>query len=414
MKLDNKINALLVSDLELSAIGHYLTLTPGDLSPLNYLSLTDADKTSAQQAFNNLDPEAKDLAAKALTTLTAPDQTATLHYSIGERSLSRLLLGWKTGENAITVLAKTGDHYSLSRRTLPEITTMLTQVLAAQTNLTTCNLSLSLSAITTIVFLALSDCYRSAWYRSMLSNTLPVESYTFNEISGQLNNLADDFRWPFLFLARVLPVNIARELSEEDIESGLQELLELKLIGKNDSDGASEQALAIYSLNEEAEIICNGLLNNAAKVAINISTFNDKNQIGHESLLLVRDVEYLWLFDLVGNMGAIASIGSTTLDQLLQNLLTLSPKKTSAELPEKLPADTAPTGPAAIPSPPAAAAAASHRTYYIGRGNESYGPYTFEELRVYASEGNLTTTDMVWLEDQKAWVRADTLPGFSF
>ncbi len=53
----------------------------------------------------------------------------------------------------------------------------------------------------------------------------------------------------------------------------------------------------------------------------------------------------------------------------------------------------------------------SGRSYYMNRDGNNYGPYTWEELRGFASGGQLQLEDLVWNASRKKWVRADALQG---
>lgn len=47
---------------------------------------------------------------------------------------------------------------------------------------------------------------------------------------------------------------------------------------------------------------------------------------------------------------------------------------------------------------------ADETRYHIGRGEETFGPYTPDELRQYRGDGLLLDSDFVWLEDSKQWI----------
>jgi hypothetical protein len=49
------------------------------------------------------------------------------------------------------------------------------------------------------------------------------------------------------------------------------------------------------------------------------------------------------------------------------------------------------------------------RVYHIGRGEKSYGPYTWSEMVSFAAKGNLAREDLVWRPEEQQWVRADQL-----
>jgi len=53
--------------------------------------------------------------------------------------------------------------------------------------------------------------------------------------------------------------------------------------------------------------------------------------------------------------------------------------------------------------------AEKERVYFIGRGEQSYGPYSWEEMLDFAAKGNLVRDDHVWKDNQKKWVKASQL-----
>ena len=55
----------------------------------------------------------------------------------------------------------------------------------------------------------------------------------------------------------------------------------------------------------------------------------------------------------------------------------------------------------AAPSQATADAAAS---WYMGRDDQRYGPYTLDEIRGFAAEGRLAPDDLVWHSSLPDWV----------
>lgn len=51
--------------------------------------------------------------------------------------------------------------------------------------------------------------------------------------------------------------------------------------------------------------------------------------------------------------------------------------------------------------------------WYIWRGEQRYGPYTWKQLTAYAGSGSVTGTDLVWSASTDGWVRADRVPGLT-
>ena len=50
-------------------------------------------------------------------------------------------------------------------------------------------------------------------------------------------------------------------------------------------------------------------------------------------------------------------------------------------------------------------------SWYVMRGEEETGPFTIEQLRAYAEQGNLKPDDQVWRPGFEDWQRAGDVPG---
>jgi hypothetical protein len=49
--------------------------------------------------------------------------------------------------------------------------------------------------------------------------------------------------------------------------------------------------------------------------------------------------------------------------------------------------------------------------YHVGRNGQQTGPYSIEQLRMMASRGELSPSDLVWQEGMPSWEPASSLPG---
>jgi hypothetical protein len=52
--------------------------------------------------------------------------------------------------------------------------------------------------------------------------------------------------------------------------------------------------------------------------------------------------------------------------------------------------------------------------FVVGPGRKPFGPYSFDKLKLYASDGRLRPDSMVWRQGSPAWSRAETIVGLSF
>jgi hypothetical protein len=49
--------------------------------------------------------------------------------------------------------------------------------------------------------------------------------------------------------------------------------------------------------------------------------------------------------------------------------------------------------------------------YHVGRNGQQTGPFSIEQLKTMAANGELLPTDLVWKEGMAGWEPASTLPG---
>ena len=191
----------------------------------------------------------------------------------------------------------------------------VSRLLAANDTLVEEGISLLLSSGAILVFLAIAEHLRMVRYHAIQTHTAPSNVFNQAEVEARLAEAAiEDFRWPLLFLDKVMPAPIAGALTLQDIRAAIDELMLVGLVDQVDESGE----LQIFELAGPGVRICDALLHEVGKVALGISAFRDDGEVGHEVMLLVRSGFDLFLFDLAGQQGAIASLGAHGLDELMK------------------------------------------------------------------------------------------------
>lgn len=323
MKIDQEYNALFLSEIELGIVAEAQGTAKNNLSVIPPVQPSDAQKHKAQTEFNQLGQESCNIFSLALKALSSPAQVVQLHYSIAEDSVTRSTLAWSVKDTEeVAVLSQGPEGFSLNLRSAQEIKQLLLRVLAVDDTLINGNFAIGLSVTAALTLLAVMDYFRYDRYRSVLTHASPSESFAQEEILERIKDAqTEDFRWPLLFVEKVLPLDISGTLASEDISKALDELTEAGILIKIDQD-KDEAGGVLYSLAEGAEIVNEGLLHNVSKVAIAISGQGEDNQIGHETLFFVRDPRFLWLFDFAGDTGALASLDTESFNELIERVFT--------------------------------------------------------------------------------------------
>jgi hypothetical protein len=306
----------LLSDAELSAALNGVGRSP------NALGLTPGPVEGREEVRgvgDSLDQSLSPGFTRAMTALVAPDKIAVLHYTIADESISRSMLAWPSGAgDDLVALVRTGTNRRVSFRTLTAMRLFIARLLAANETLLESGVSLFLSTGAILVFLAIAEHVRMMRYHAIQAHTEPTTIFNQDEVQGSLTSAGvEDFRWPLLFLDKVMPVPIAHALTPQDVGAAIDELILAGLVDQVDETGE----LHIYELAGPGLRISDALQHDVAKLALRVSAFRDDGEIGHEVMLLVRSGFDLFLFDLAGEQGAIASLVPATLDVLISHAL---------------------------------------------------------------------------------------------
>ena len=314
MRIDH--GDLLLSDTELTAALNGTGRAPNALG----LMPGPAEGLGAMGGPGNaLDQSLSPEFTRAMIALVAPAKSAVLHYTIADESISRSFLAWPSGAgDDLVALVRTGANRRVSVRTLTAMRLFIARLLAANETLVESGVSLSLSTGAILVFLAIAEHVRLMRYHAMQVHTEPTTIFNQDEVQARLTSAGvEDFRWPLLFLDKVMPAPIAHALTPQDVGAAIDELILAGLIDQVDDSGE----LHIFELAGPGLRLCDALQHDVAKLALRVSAIRDDGEIGHEVMLLVRSGFDLFLFDLAGEQGTLASLGPGTLDALVSHAL---------------------------------------------------------------------------------------------
>jgi len=390
MYYDQDYNTINLSAEELSVLRRQIDCHLNDLAVPELMLELEQPENNVVDGYAELDRDIKQSAEEAIKKLAAPDQVGMLSFSIGDRSISRLKLAWAKEDEDIAVLGRTGSEFTLALHSREQIFANVEQVLAIHQPLSSMAFNVTLSASAALLVVALADCYRADWFHSALFNRLPLGSYTFGEIEDHLKKVTDDFRWAMPFFAETIPVSLSDVLPQDEIEAGLAELAEMELISMDGDTGSDEMML--YKIGDELELISDGILNNAGKVSLTISSIDETGKLASEAVFWVRDANYLWMVHISGKEGAVANIDQETFEDVIRILLlphagTIQNKELQALVDGKT------TG------------------MRVQAAGEDVWPYSWEQLKSMAAVGSLKAGSLVWRKGMPDWVEANKIEG---
>jgi hypothetical protein len=322
MILDPEFDALILTPVELEVLGKRFAGEQNILAISVEAGSKEGDAKQIWADFNQLENAVQKRFTSTLQTLGDPLCTAELHYTIAEHTITRSHLAWpKVEGESLSVLTNRAEDFALTSRSAQEIEALMGQILAVDEGLATANLAVDLTAVTTLVAIGLMDAFRFSQLQSWLTHKLPDQGYSALEVMERIRDASsEDFRWPLLFYEKILPTGSVASITEAEIIEGFKILDEAGLIlSLTEEDSTAPPDL--YSFSNAGELIADGLMHAASKVALRVSRLIGEGEVGHEAFLFIRDPNYLWLFDVAGQEGVVASLDRQCWGELSSQIL---------------------------------------------------------------------------------------------
>jgi hypothetical protein len=340
----------------------------------------------AREAFLALSPAEQTRLAVSVAVLRAPGRMAHWNHSIADETVSRAALAWSSSmPDTIVALAGTVDPRRISFWTQASVAASIRKVLAAEGPVSDGPIGCKVSTQAVIVFLGILDHLRAARLHSQLAHAAPPRSFCVEEVLIRLRDAAaEDFRWPLLFVEKLIPGRLVTSLTEVQVASALAELTGALLIEK-----AAEGKVPRFELTAMGGVIADGVLHDVSKVALGVTDRQSDGTFGRDIALLVRGTFHVFLFAMAGQTGAIAALSGEELAAVLH--MTLRPAPPPVAVPE--PAATA------APLPPA-------KQWYYTRDGEARGPV--DEDSLFAALASLGPETPVWNPELPNWIPART------
>lgn len=278
---------------------------------------TDSEEAALDASLASLSSEDKQRLRELVADLAAPTRTAALGYSLADETISRQILAWPDQKgDEIVYLARQGGPWRLGRRPADEVRTLIRGVLAADDGLRADPLGLGLEAPAVVTLLGIIDWLRAARLFAELEHQVPTNMFTAEGAHSRLAGAEiEDFRWPLAFFDKFYPGNLGA-LGLDDVGNALVELRKAGIV-----EPVDEETQSMFTLTPPGEIVADVFFHEVSKVALHITECRPDGALGHETVLLARGVFNLVLFDVDGETGAVAALGSDELNEFVTSLL---------------------------------------------------------------------------------------------
>lgn len=314
-------NTLKLSVAEINALRLRLQLSPNDLSIIPQLVSEDGDAIVDMQAFSNLATDQQSIFLDLIRTLCNPESSILWNETVSDLTFSRNAAAWVSSlPDRWAVITIVGDDIWLRARSASELCQSFYQFLAVHPGLMRHNFHLAGSTSVAITALAALDQAMLLNLLSKLTHTKPASAFSLKELMKRIEESdKEDFRWPLLFLEKLIPVDLRALLQPAQLNISLGELIEAGLlVSIPDDEKKANNDLFMFS--QAGEILEQGFLHETAKLGIKVSSLSESGETIHEVLLLLRDPFSLWLMDLTGSEGAILDIGEMEFKQIIGKL----------------------------------------------------------------------------------------------
>lgn len=382
----------------LIALDDLAALADGLGARANMLSLIPASDGGARAAqtlaaVRDLAPADQARLAVAVGILRAPAKMAHWHQSVADESVTRSALAWSSSApEAVVALAGTTDPRRISLWSPGSLRAAITKTVAAGMRLDDDGVGCKVSTQAVVVFLAILDQQRASRLHGMLTHSAPAQTFCQAEIQQRLHDaVSEDFRWPLLFVEKLIPGRMVPSLTAPEVGAALRELAGAGLI-----EVASSGLVPRFALTEAGKVIEDGVVHEVSKVALGV-TDQQEGGLGRDIVLLVRGPFHLFLFAMAGQSGAIAALTEDELAATLHFALRpLQPPVQAAE-PEPEPEPVPPPVAAPPPLPQAP-------PWYLVRNGQTEGP--MDEATLRAVVAALPPGTLVWNESLPRWMSA--------
>jgi hypothetical protein len=346
------------------------------------------------EAYGQLNEEDRLRLSLAVGILQHPTKVADLHHTVADRSISRSGLAWcSNAEGLIVALSCSGALRRINLWTRESLAASIRSILAASDQLRDDSIGVHVSTNAAIVFLASVDQIKANHLASMLSHTEPLQHFSVEELGDRLKDAASqDFRWPLLFVEKLIPANRVCGLSNQDVHGALQELLAAGLI--------ETAAVDRFEHTDAGSLMADGIQLDICKVALGLTQTNDRGELGRDGLFLFRGAFHLFMVGFSGDRAVVAAVSSDELDELLAAALQF-PAPESPVRPHAAPAEAGQSS--ATPPPLASAATTSAPAWYYVENGATKGPIEEVALRALLSQAELPPSTNVWKEGMEAW-----------
>jgi hypothetical protein len=315
---------LVATGAELVAASSLIGEPYGSLSRLPRVMPTPEVEAEVKVFLEQLSPDRRNITTAMISAVANPGRAGTLHYTLGDLEVRRLILAWHPATGpAWTFMFFGGTQWHLRLIEQEELLRVLMEVLQSDTPLRSTPYRCCLDTSSSLLFLGILHLLQAAHLHACLGHVESPVTFAPNVLPDVMHEgSTEDFRWPLYFFDKVLPHSVEVLPWAEELAPALADLVAHDLIKPQGGD---------YQLTSAGFAFAAAFRHHLTKIGLRFTRQNDAEIETHEAVLLVRSPHDLHLLDVGGKESALASLTLDGARKLLEELLRIGPG--TAEMP---------------------------------------------------------------------------------
>jgi len=291
-------NDFILTEAELAAAQRDLELTP------TVLGLNPRTVPPPEPAVVAVPPEEQDRFRWMMATLADPAKRVLFHYTVGDESLTRSVAAWgRLDDGEVATMAQTGTLLRFGTRSGADLTLVATDVLAIGAGVQEYVLGLTMSRSALLTWLGIVEHLKTLRLSAMLSHHEPEHFFDRAAVATRLaSSVSEDFRWPLMFFAKVLPNDDAAAFAGADFQTDIADLEALELV--EDAGGG------VWEVTPQGVWLANEVLDAVSKVGCGVAATLPDKTIGYRTMMFVRSALHVLLFMIDGEESVLAAVSA--------------------------------------------------------------------------------------------------------
>jgi hypothetical protein len=255
---------------------------------------------------------------------------------------------------------------------------------------------------TALVFAAISDLHRRSYFADKVAmQSSGSKMFNISDIKDCLTNTPPDGQWLVTVLKQA--TEECGQLEIDLIHESLNQLIALQVLEKREN---------AYCLVNDGLSFANSFLLIAQTLTLEIGALKENGEVVQSSMLCLQaGLHDNLCIESDGDMVSLEAVSASYIGSILEAFMTAVFSEEDLALSQENISDEPP--PIIKPEKTETESSISKDTvqWFIGVNQENYGPYTWEQMQKFASDGTINSASQVWHKGMPDWSTAVKIEG---